>query len=593
MQVLNLIDGLNERQIQAVTSTAPIILALAGAGSGKTTVLTKRVANLNLNHGIDTENMLCLTFTRLAGKEMKERVIKLIGQDKGEKLFCNTFHAFAVSVLKEHGWRLGIDENFSIYDQQEREELLKKIIISFGKKTTLKKVIECHENAGDYRDEMSKRPEECRVLMEYGNRCKQNNAVDLNRLIDLVIRLWSIHPDVLNTYRKKYSNVFVDEFQDTNIEQAVMVDMLQASNLFVVGDDFQAIYGWRGAQVKFILDFANANPTCEVIKLEDNYRSTEQIIAAANKLIKNNVNQTDKKLIAHKSGVEVKAYSLLCEEGELYAIRAFISAEEDCSNMAILARTNKFLDKLAYVLNQLEIPYIRANASDDPFELPGVKKVLDWMELLTNTRNDVAVKKCLTHLGISDLAIAELELEALKRGCKLFDVGLTKQVFKTDITDMLIESFSKLKEPSAIELFELVADTINIFEKDKAVKWLEKWSESTENNSAVDFLQYLKYREIKEFFKPEEEKRAVKLMTVHASKGLEFDTVILAGMNQGVFPSARGDIEEERRLAYVATTRAKNKLIMTCSKEISGWGNTTKPAEVSQFINEMGLAIKN
>lgn len=594
-----LLQGLNEQQAQAVISASPLILCLAGAGSGKTTVLTKRVANLYLNRNVSVENMLCLTFTRLAGKEMKERVTRLIGADEGEKLFCNTFHAFAVAVLKKHGWVLGIEENFAIYDQETREVMLKRIIFEFGGKTTIKKVNDCFATCDDYREEQRKRPEECRVLMEYGYRCKRNNAVDLDRLIDLVIRLWELRPEILAEYRNQYLYVFVDEFQDTNDEQARMVNMLQAEHLFVVGDDFQAIYGWRGAKVQFIIDFAKNNPKCEVIKLEHNYRSTKEIVALANRLIKHNVNQTDKTLIAHKSGREPVETTHRDQSREICSIMEIVQVVNTegvaYKDIAVLARTNKFIEDVQFLLKMNNIPYIRVSSADDPFKLPSVKKVLDWMELLCNTSNDMALKKCARHLECSEVELSRLELEALKADTNMYDLVQQNnewQYMRNAISDFQTEAADNR---TALYLFKALANA-NVFrgklkaeDIESAVKAIEQWMITSENAThectATAFLQYLKYKDVQD--KLMDDRDAVKLMTVHGSKGLEFDTVILGGMNQGIFPSKRGDIEEERRLAYVAITRAKNQLYITSARQTPAWSGELVEAKPSQFISEM------
>lgn len=604
-----LLNGLNENQLRAVTTTAPVILCLAGAGSGKTTVLTRRVANLHLNHGVSAENMLCLTFTRLAGKEMKERVIQLIGEEEGTKLFCNTFHAFAVSVLKKWGHKLGIDENFTIYGDEDRQDIIEKIIQEFGGRTTLQKVLNRHEQGGDYRIEDVYYPEESRVLKEYGYRCKQNNAVDLNRLIDLVIRLWELHPDVLVEYRQTFSHVFVDEFQDTNEEQARMVDLLQAPNLFVVGDDFQAIYGWRGAEVRFILEFADNNPHCEVIKLEDNYRSTEPIIAAANSLIRNNVHQTEKKLIAHKKGPDVYISGLHSADQEAIFIARVVADKlnsEDgipLKNIAILARTNNQIDKIQRILEQAQVPCLRIGGREDPFNSPAVRPLLQWMYFLYNKRDNIALKKCLKQFDIRPLQFSELEFKSLADEISLWDAlqtvrhDNTHSVFTflavTDALDMRIAA-DHIQRPT--ECFDVMAELRGAYKyysspAPMARYSIERWEESKqelgEDCSVQAFLKFLRYRDVQE--KLIQEQDAVKLMTVHGSKGLEFDTVIVAGLNQGVFPSKRGDIEEERRLFYVAVTRAKNRLILTRPERAPDWRGNLQPMPPSQFLDELGI----
>ncbi|VBB05594.1 Hypothetical protein LUCI_0804 [Lucifera butyrica] len=603
----NLLDGLNENQLRAVTSTAPVILTLAGAGSGKTTVLTRRIANLHLNQRVGTTNMLALTFTRLAGKEMKERVIRLIGEEEGKKLFCNTFHAFAVSVLRRWGHKLGIEENFTIYDQEDREEILQRIIKDFGSRTTLKKVLDRHEKCGDYRKEEILYPEECKVLVEYGYRCKQNNAVDLDRLIDVVIRLWELHPDVLNEYRQTFTHVFVDEFQDTNAEQAYMLDLLKAPNLYVVGDDFQAIYGWRGANVNFILDFAVHNPGCEVIKLEENYRSTDQIVAAANRLIKHNIRQTEKTLIAHKNGVEVQIESYQDSNVEAAAIARLITkVNGECGvplqQIVVLARTNNQVDTILRGLQQRAIPFQRIAGREDSFDSPAVRPLLQWMYFLYNRRDNTALKKCLRLFDIRLLQMNELEFHALTNDVSLWDAMQTYRDDPNHFSHSFLEAVAAVDRKLESDAIYLPADCFvalnNLINpkryydspdieqaRNSISKWEESKNELGENHSIQAFLKFLRYRDVQE--KLVEEKEAVKLMTVHASKGLEFDTVIVAGMNQNVFPSKRGDMEEERRLFYVAVTRAKNRLFITWPERAQDWRGSMMPVPPSQFLSEL------
>ncbi len=606
------IDGLNDAQLRAVISTAPIILNLAGAGSGKTTVLTRRIAYLNTEKRVGTANMLALTFTRLAGKEMKERVMKLIGEEEGKKLFCNTFHAFAVNVLRRWGHYLGIEDNFTIYDQEDRDEILKRIISEFGNKTSLKKVTERHEACGDYRHEQRKYPEECRVLIEYGYRCKQNNAVDLNRLIDLVIRLWELRPDVLAEYQRAYTHVFVDEFQDTNDEQMRMIELLASPNLFVVGDDFQAIYGWRHARVEYILNFATVYPTCEVIKLEDNYRSTEQIVAAANTLIKHNEKQTEKKLIAHKSGPDIQRLSYKTSSDEaitLARMADYLNRTENImfKDIAILARTNVQVDNIARYLEKAQVPVQRIIGRDDPYKATAVKPVMNWMYFMFNRKDNIALKKCLINIDARSTfstELQQLELEAAMKDLSLYEA--MQNSFSNSLADRLVNKVLEIER--AIEAacayfpskcFAVIREIVGV-ESDKIpYGWLENiqraeqlikaWEKSKEevfeNSSVQAFLKYLRYRDIQE--KLLEESNAVKVMTVHASKGLEFDTVFIAGLNQDVFPSKRGDIEEERRLCYVALTRAKNRLYVSFTQNTTDWSGNDVPAIPSQFLQEM------
>lgn len=606
------LDGLNDQQLRAVISTAPVILNLAGAGSGKTTVLTRRVAYLNTEKRVGTTNMLALTFTRLAGKEMKERVMRLIGEEEGKKLFCNTFHAFAVNVLRRWGHYLGIEDNFTIYDQEDRDEILKRIILEFGNKTSLKKVVDRQEGCGDYRQEQRKYPEECRVLIEYGYRCKQNNAVDLNRLIDLVVRLWELRPEVLAEYQQNYTHVFVDEFQDTNDEQMRMIELLAPQHLFVVGDDFQAIYGWRHARVEYILNFAETHPGCEVIKLEDNYRSTDRIVAAANTLIKHNQKQTEKKLIAHKSGPDVQRLSYKTASDEAITIARMIDALNRTESMAfkdvaILARTNVQVDSIARYLEKAQVPVQRIIGRDDPYKTPAVKPVMNWLYFMFNRKDNIALKKCL--INIDARSTFSSELQQIELEAAMNDISLYEAMQNNHGNSLASRLVSKVQEiEKAIEVacayfpskcFAVIREIISLDSERMPYGWIENiqkteqliaaWEKSKEevfeNSSVQAFLKHLRYRDIQE--KLIEERNAVKVMTVHASKGLEFDTVFIVGMNQDVFPSKRGDIEEERRLCYVALTRAKNRLYVSFTQNTSDWNGQDVPTLPSQFLTEM------
>jgi len=611
---MKLLNGLNDAQRTAVISDAPVILTLAGAGTGKTRTLTHRVACLNQECRVGTGQMLCLTFTRLAGKEMKERVISLIGEEQGKKLFCNTFHAFAVSVLRRWGHKLGIEPNFTIYDQADRESILKNIIDELGHRTNLKKVMMRFENCIDIAVEKTIYPEECRVLVEYGYRLRQNNAVDLDRLIDLVNRLWEICPEALDEYQRNYTHVFVDEFQDTSDDQKKMINYLAPKNLFVVGDDFQAIYGWRGARVDYILRFPEEYPGCEVIKLEDNYRSTGAIVAAANRLISFNVNQTEKKLIAHKDGVEIssivgqddKQEALLVGE----CIKQLIKNGTMPQDIAILARTNRQIENASRFLDAQGLPTQIVAGSDDVFKKNGVRGILEWMDFLNNKKDNYTFRKCLKFSlkQFSEIELQEIELFALDNCCSLYEAtytcGENSSIFPfrkmVEDIQMVIENGQYTKASQYLKSIDLVLGITErltqcgqqnrVDDIKKAIATMENWEQGKRNlfesDSVQSFLKWLKYRDIQE--KLIEEKPAVKLMTVHASKGLEFDTVFVLGLNQGVFPSKSNvDEEEERRLCYVALTRAKNRLVLCRSLTYSDWQGKQVPGVPSQYLSEI------
>ncbi len=597
--------GLNEAQREAVTSPSTLILCLAGAGSGKTTVLTSRVAYLHQEKRVGTSNMLCLTFTRLAGKEMKERVMKLVGTQEGQNLFCNTFHAFAVSVLREWGQKIGIDKNFTIYDQEDRQAILEVIIQEFGGKTTLKKVLKILSEG------LEEQSEERRVISEYEYRLKQNNAVDLDNLINMVNILWRDNREVLDYYKRIYTYVFVDEFQDTNEEQMDMINLLNPPTLFIVGDDFQAIYGWRGARVDYIIDLPIRRPKCQVVKLEDNYRSTQQIVEAANNLIKHNTQQTEKKLIAQKSGIEIERLSFDNESVESKGILDLIvklhSDGVNYKDIAVLCRTNYQLDKIAGTMDYLNVPVHRVSGSDDPFKKRDVKLLLAWLDVWLNRRDSNSLKKVFNFpkTYFQPMEIQRMNMEATMADCTLYEVIERMDCgFMTDIGKLdkwFRDAGHAGKYPTTCLKGVIEALGLRDYyqqaglenrknDLERAWKYTNIWEISKdrleEDCSLSAFLKWLRYRDIQE--KLFEEQDAVKLMTVHASKGLEFDTVIVSGLNQGVFPSKKSaDPEEERRLFYVAITRAKNRLYLTWPKQKEDWSGKLVEQQKSRFIGEI------
>jgi DNA helicase-2/ATP-dependent DNA helicase PcrA len=611
-----LLNGLNEAQRRAVTSTAPVILCLAGAGSGKTRTLTHRIAYLHQEHRVGTSNMLALTFTRLAGKEMKERIMNLIGEDQGKKLFVNTFHAFAVSVLRDWGFKLGIEKNFTIYDQEDRDSIMKQIISDFGEKTTLNKVYQLLERIKGG-DDVSATTEEGRVIREYGYRLKQNNAVDLDTLVPLVNALWTKDPGILQHYQQTYSHVFVDEFQDTSDDQAKFLRLLNPKNLFVVGDDFQAIYGWRQARVEYILNFHETYPNSEIIKLEDNYRSTREIVETANRLIAHNQKQTNKTLRAHKDGSAIEIFETQDETeeaGEVIArVKALQVSGTPLKEIAILARTNNQIDMLKEIMDEMDIPAIRVSGKDDPFKKRDIYLLLCWINHICNRQDSFTLKKIINfpRQFVSPIQLKEFEIKAMEKDITLdealnlsSDINIQKHFFdviKTVENRVMGEGASDMSQyfkilVEVLDMKHFYDDqglTNRVKDMERAYQYMWRWEQSKkelgEDSSVYAFLKWLRYRDIQEKFILETQD-AVKLMTVHASKGLEFNTVFVIGMNQGVFPSKKTqDIEEERRLFYVAITRAKERLFISRPKEITGFNGLPFNPEPSQFIEEMSL----
>lgn len=591
---------LNEAQRKAVESENPVILCLAGAGTGKTATLTNRIGHLYENR-VGCSGMLALTFTRLAGKEMKERTIKLIGPE-GEKLFCNTFHAFCVKVLKEYGYLLGYDKEFTIYDQDDREAIIAKILEEFGygKWTNTKTVISILEGS----KEIDCGEEEA-AIKEYYWTLKRNSAIDLDMLLTETLKLLKEYPEVQRNYHNQYEYVFVDEFQDTNDIQMQIIKALNPRNLFVVGDDFQSIYGWRNAKPQYIINFQKYYPNAEIIKLEENYRSTESIITAANNLIAHNENQTKKVLRAHKDGPDIEYIEAENIGNEVNLIAGKILDESQYSNYAILTRTNKQMEPFIQTFKAFNIPYQVLSNKDDPLKKYDIRMVLSVLEVVLNPTDSRTLKKV---INFPTKRIDELKMKVIDK--VMVDESISFIEALEDVEEVQefmhqldeIQNYVTEKSSEACNVFDVATCILQLPIKyvqenrdnkkqdlDRAMEIIERWQniqmELGESTDISAFLKWVHMKDIQE--KLIEQRDAVKIMTVHGSKGLEFNTVFVVGMNQNVFPSKRGDLEEERRLAYVAITRAKEKLYITRAKKTLNWGGKEIDTVESQFIKEM------
>lgn len=612
MSDLRLLMGLSEEQTQAVLSDSPKILCLAGAGSGKTRVLTHRVARLVADR-IGPYNILCLTFTRLAGKEMKERLIPLIGEQATRKVFCNTFHAFAVQVLKQWGRTIGIDQTFTIYDQDDRKDILEEIIADLKARTTVQKVLKKFPSPWvDLRlrevQESPENYEEAMVAKEYLYRCDQYNAIDLDSLIPRVNYLFGTIPQAREDYRKRYAYIFVDEFQDTSDDQIEMLGHLHPPNLFVVGDDYQAIYGWRGAKVEYILSFRQSvlGFGAEVITLEDNYRSTHQIVSLANRSIAHNQHQYKKTLRAHRNGPQINIKTFASEPQEYSGVISEINRLNGLGiplhEIAVLARTNQKIDTLQPLLESMNIPSIKLANGDDVLSKPDVQKVLTWMKVLANKEDELSLKKVINwpYETFLRMELKKAEMTARQQDKPLIDVVMTP---------MLEEFIAKFEEAvredyTPATWFKALVHLLNLkhYYTDRSLKtrlndlvnaynFIWEWQKTKEyfgeDYSPEAFLRWLKYRDIQEKLMTAK-KNSVRLMTIHASKGLEFTAVILMGLSKMEFPSPRTkNIEEERRLFYVAVTRAKEHLTITHAKEVFDWNGQPHKTAESIFLAEL------
>jgi DNA helicase-2/ATP-dependent DNA helicase PcrA len=604
-------QGLNPAQVQAITSESPVILTLAGAGSGKTTVLTGRIAHLT-EQRISTSSMLALTFTRLAGKEMKERVIRLVGETQGRKLFCNTFHAFCVKVVREYGYLVGRDPHFSIYDENDRDGIIKRIVQDLSSKAKVCEVI-------DHLYEPMPPRAVAREVAEYHYRLKQHNAVDLDGLL-YEAKAVLAHPGPKQGYRNQYRHVFVDEFQDTNDVQLEIIRELNPENLFVVGDDFQAIYGWRGGNVDIILDFPKHYPGCEVIRLEDNYRSTAEIVMAANNLISHNERQTEKVLRAQRDGSEPRVSQFAGTDEELKSVsNAIIGLVAGCgdirshSDIAVLARTNSQLEAAQDAFREVGIPTLWLSHKADVFTRPDIRGILAWISAASNMHDNIAVRIAARFpvKQVSDLVLEQAELEATES-----EGNLPEALREHHLKDSGVRNFLFLLDQVAAELaigmtpgeaIDYVQNGLGLLDHydslglrsrnedlQEAIRRADKWAarqiELGESTDTQAFLRWLRIRHIQDRL-IEENSDAVRLTTVHGAKGLEWPVVFVIGLNDGTFPHKNGDIEEERRLFYVAITRAKNMLFLSrAGARMVPYSDKPIIQEPSPFLDEIQQA---
>ena len=605
-----ILNSLNNEQRKAAESEHTRILCLAGAGSGKTKTLTSRIARL-YHDGVKPAEMLALTFTRAAGQEMKERIIDMIGDD-GKNLFCNTFHAWAVKVLRQYAFQIGYTPTFTIYDEEDKLDIVTQIIDELQYNVKPKDVIEAMTKKHVYGVPISNADIRS-IVTEYSFRIRKHNAIDLDGLLEGLQMLLAKEP-IRDMLKRQYRYVFVDEFQDTDRRQMDIINKLDPDNLFVVGDDFQSIYKFRGADVTIIMDLAE-NPEYEVIKLEENYRSTKQIVDAANALIKHN-NQTEKVLKAHRNGTAI--IGIVCgdvEEEIEYISNIAISKREEgmqWRDIAILGRTNKQIEAIANGLKERQIPCEVKTSAADVLMSTDAKKLFAFMRAILNPADDVTIASVLNWptTYMTKKQRLDVEMFQLENECSLMtalmatgQAELFFNIYRT-VDECIAEDYDAEEVPSAVDLLNYVIDASAImkrYEEDglatrnrdinNIVQAVARWQEARVNAgetfTAEDWLDYYLQRNIEGERLGAPGDDAVQIMTAHGSKGLEFKTVIIAGCNQKTFPMTKGDMQEERRLFYVALTRAKDNLYLTRANRRVVWGAHEEETEASVFLQEM------
>ncbi len=619
------LEKLNPEQKRAVLHDKGPLLILAGAGSGKTRVITHRIAYLIEERGVSPWAILAITFTNKAANEMKERVAGLLG-DTGMNVWVSTFHSTCVKMLRRYAEHIGYESGFTIYDSDDSKNLIKQVIKSLNIDTKRYKekmfinaissakniCMDAEEYAGSASTPDSKMI--ARVYREYQRRLKENNAMDFDDLLMNCVELFDVCGEALEHYQRRFEYIMVDEYQDTNTAQFRFIKKLATHyneisgeyehNLCVVGDDDQSIYRFRGADITNILNFEQSFPNTEVIKLEQNYRSTDRILEIANEVIKNNNGRKSKKLWTdHKSKDTVRFIQYTSDfdeaNGIAEEIRKAADAGQNYNSFALLYRTNAQSRLLEERLIFSNIPY-RIVGGINFYSRMEIKDILAYLRVLVNPDDALQFRRIanVPKRGIGDTSLDHVQEEADRMEISFFDTMLRASEFPSlkraasklsDFTDIIQGFMEDAKTLSVPDLVKKIIDDLDYeaylddydddSEKaedrkqnvaafiDKAVSYAD---EAGEEASLADFLSEVSL--VADIDSMDEKENRVLLMTIHSAKGLEFDEVYLCGMEENVFPGtlsmdSEDDIEEERRLCYVGITRARNKLTFTSAKQ--------------------------
>ena len=632
---MGIYDTLNEQQQEAVFCTEGPLLLLAGAGSGKTRVLTHRIAYL-MDQGVNPYHIMAITFTNKAAKEMRERVDDLVGFG-AEHIWVSTFHSTCVRILRRHIDKLGYGNSFTIYDADDQKSLIKQICKQYKIDTKMMPERRIINEISSAKDEFMtpseyetrhqydfKKKKIAQIYKEYQKQLKANNALDFDDLIFKTVELFQFHPGVLDYYQERFRYIMVDEYQDTNTIQFQLVSMLarKYQNLCVVGDDDQSIYKFRGANVKNILNFENVFPEAVTIKLEQNYRSTKNILNAANEVIKHNKGRKTKKLwTENEEGdlIEFHQYGTEYEEARkiIHEIEDLSKEGYDYKNMAILYRTNaqsRVFEESFMIKN---IPY-RIVGGTNFYQRKEVKDILSYLKVVDNGLDDLAVRRIINvpRRGIGAATIEKINVYAVEHNISFLDACFSADSIDTlgnakkkinGFADLIREFRRKMQEGSLEELFKYITDETGYIANLKAEE-TEEAEGRIENinellNKVVTYEQEAEEASLSELLEEialvadidnlEDSDNRVVLMTLHSAKGLEFPYVFICGMEDGIFPSYMtvmseddDDMEEERRLCYVGITRAKKKLYLSAAKRRMMQGRT-QFNKVSRFIDEI------
>ncbi len=638
---------LNEAQLKPALHKNGPMMVIAGAGSGKTRVLTYRIAHL-MSEGVDSFSILALTFTNKAAREMKDRIAKIVGESEARNLWMGTFHSVFARILRSEAHYLGYPNSFSIYDIQDSEKLISSIIKEFKLEKDIYKFRQIRARISSYKnslitvkayfdnqelqeyDRESKRPELGKIYKEYVERCFKAGAMDFDDLLLKTNELLNLFPEVLFKYQERFKYILVDEYQDTNHSQYLIVKSLadKYQNLCVVGDDSQSIYAFRGANIQNILNFSKDYPNSITYRLEQNYRSTKNIVNTANALINRNQNKLEKKLWTNNpegGKVVIQRCPTDTEEGRFVSENIFETSMQyqlSFDDFAVLYRTNAQSRSIEDSLRKRNIPY-RVYGGVSFYQRKEIKDILAYLRLIVNSNDEESLKRIINYptRGIGQTTIDKLILATKSHDCSLYDViekinGISINI-NNGIKSKLISFYTMIEslkiQSKKLNAYDLAFDLtrkigiIDELKKDMGSESISRIENVEEllngirdfvdgqmeivdaKASIVEFLEDVTLAT--DFDNEIVDKKSVSLMTVHLAKGLEFKNVYIIGLEEDLFPSAmsinsREDLEEERRLFYVAITRAQERLNISYALSRFRWGKILD-SDASRFLGEL------
>ena len=630
---MELVQNMNENQLKAILKTQGAVMVIAGAGSGKTRVLTNRIAYLIAEKNVLESNILAITFTNKAAKEMKERIYNLVGETS-KYIWINTFHSMCVRILRQHIDLLGYNKNFTILDTSEQKIIIKNIVKELNlsedsyQPNNILKIISNSKNSMISVNEMKAQARfgfmknVAEIYEYYQKYLKKNSVLDFDDLMLKTIVLFEKHPEVLAIYQNKFEYIHVDEYQDTNVIQYKLIKMLSEvhKNICVVGDDDQSIYSWRGACSDNIINFEKDYEDVEVIFLDQNYRSNSTILDAANSVIKNNTDRKDKALWSeNKGGDKITVYSAANDKDETDDIAKKILALKaqgiDYKDIAILYRANYLSRSMENSCMAFGIPY-KLIGSLKFLQRQEIRDLLAYMNVIVNRNDEFSLRRIINvpKRGIGASSMAKIDNYAEQYGLSLFEalknidmIGVSKKIITNiHLLTQLIEKYSQTEQYSIEDLIvgiykdsgyeSMLKESADAYAESRIENISELVSSakqfSSMNDNLIDFISEMSLTSDAD---DENEDDSVVLSTVHAAKGLEYRVVFIMGLEENLFPSIRdaessederNKMEEERRLAYVAITRAKEKLFMSYANRRMQFGSI-KNNKRSRFLDEV------